>query len=806
MRDKVLTHMQSHHYRPIKLRRLARFFDIAEEEYAEFRALIRRMIRDGDLDVSLHGRLIPHTPEEKAAERKAAAGPKAAGPKVAGPKVAGVKAAPPKARMPQRAVQGRYSQSQRGFGFVMPAAPDGATRGEDVFIPPEANLGAVTNDTVVAEVLGKSPRGYYGRIVEIVERGQMRFVGTYCDTPVGPVVRPDGSTLIQDFPVPDAASSGAKPLDKVVFEVLKYGLQGEPGEAVIVEVLGARGAPGVDTLVVMRQFELPTEFPEAVLAEGRGAADLVNDAALEGRRDLTAETIITIDPVDARDFDDAISLTEHPDGTVTLGVHIADVAHFVTEGSAQDAEARTRGTSVYLPLTVIPMLPEILSNGVCSLQEGRTRLTKTAFITFDADANPMRVELANTYIKSAKRLTYEQASGILEGQTGGLEPRIVDLMKATDRLARRLLTRRRAQGYLELDMPEVDLEFDDDGRVVAAHPEDASFSHRIIEMFMVEANEAVARELDRAGLPCIRRIHPDPDDDAVEDLMNFAKSVGYSLTNPRDRHELQRLLNDVRGKPEAYGIHLAVLRSLKRAEYSTRKEGHYALASEAYCHFTSPIRRYPDLTVHRGFDALVRGGAKKRRGGRQKDEAEPVTAAEKGLAEIAVHSSQTERRAEAAERELTKIKLLEFLENRIGDTFMGVITGVQEFGVFVESPEYLIDGLVHITSLKDDQYRFDRRRWALVGSRTGRTLRVGSTLEVRIAAINIRLRQLNLEPVEKPRTAPEKQSTKSKQAAEQKVARKTAHAARQTAKVEKWAKRQKAKKQNPDPKKRKRKR
>ena len=717
IREKILEHLQSHHYRPMKLRRLARFFDVAEEDYAEFRSLVKRMIRDGEIAAPA-GQL--RLPREE----------------------------PAKAERQPRAVEGRFSLSARGFGFVEPAKPDGPTLGEDLFVPPNDTLGAVTGDTVVAEVAGKGRKGYYGRVTEIRERGQVRFVGTYDVTPAGPVVRPDGGILLQDFPVPDASSAGARPKDKVVFEVLKYALRGEPGEAVIVEVLGRRGDPGVDTVAVIRQFNLPDEFPEAVLDDARRAADRVDDAALAARRDLTGETIITIDPEDARDFDDAISLTEHGDGSATLGVHIADVAHFVQPGSPLDVEARERGTSVYLPTTVLPMLPEVLSNGVCSLQEGRTRLTKSVFIRFDAAGEPADVELANSFIRSAKRLTYEQASAALEGKTGGLEPEAVRLLGAMERLARRLLERRRRLGYLELDLPQVDLEFDDQGRVVAAHPEDTSFSHRIIEMFMVEANEAVARELDRADLPYLRRIHPDPDDEAADELVHYARSVGHRLNDPRDRRELQRLLNTVRGRPEAYGIHLAVLRSLKKAEYSPAKEGHFALGSKAYCHFTSPIRRYPDLVVHRAFDEVARGNGHPKGGRRKKARDAARADAGDDLAALAAHCSRTERRAEAAERELTKVKLLEFLRERLGDAFTGIITGVQEFGVFVENRELLIDGLVHITNLKDDQYRFERKRWALVGSRTGRVLRVGSTLEVRIAAVNIPRRQLDLEPVE----------------------------------------------------------
>jgi len=726
-REQILSHLSSHHYRPMRLRRLARFFDVTEEDYPSFRALVKELIHTGAVEIGERGKLLPRRAPRR--KPKAERGPTKPSRQRAG------------------AVRGRFSLSTRGFGFVMPETPEGDPAGEDVFIPPDATLGAVTNDLVVAEVGGTSRRGPYGRIVEIVERGQTQFVGTYLTTETGPIVRPDGGILVQDFAVPDASSAGARPKDKVVFEALRYSLRGEPGEAVIVEVLGPRGAPGVDTLTVIRQFHLPDEFGEDVLADARGAADRIDDEALRGRRDLTGETVVTIDPVDARDFDDAISLVEHADGTVTLGVHIADVAHFVREGGPLDREARERGTSVYLPGTVVPMLPEILSNGVCSLQEGRTRLVKSAFIRLSPEGEPLEVELANAFIRSAKRLTYEEASATLEGKTGGLAPEIVALLQRMDRVARQLLERRRRQGYMELDIPDVDLELDDEGKVVAAHPQNTSFSHRIIEMFMVEANEAVARELDRRGLTCLRRIHPEPDAEGAENLKHYATSIGYRLDDPTNRRELQHLCNEVRGRPEAYGIHLAVLRSLKRAEYSTRREGHFALASEAYCHFTSPIRRYPDLTVHRLFDAVVTGHVEPKRGGRHKG-AGPQANGDGGLNALAAHACKTERRAEDAEHELVKVKLLEYLEGHVGETFTGIITGVQEFGAFVENPHWLIDGLVHISNLRDDAYTFDRRQWALVGRHHGRMLRVGSTLEVRIARISIPRRQLDLEPVE----------------------------------------------------------
>ncbi len=718
-RDRILEHMKSHRYRPTRTRRLARFFDVAEEEYREFRSLIKQLIREGEIVVGAGGKLLP---PEAVPERR-----------------------PDKVK---DRVEGRFSKAAGGFGFVIPADASGPTGGEDLYIPAEACATAVTGDTVLARVRRKSRRGYAGEIVEIVERGQERFVGTVYETPAGWIVRPDGGVLLQDFAASDAPSAGAGAKDKVVFEVLKYALRDEPGEAVIVEVLGERGAPGVDTVAVVRQFNLPDEFPEEVLADARRASQRLSDAEATGREDLTGETILTIDPEGARDYDDAISLRDDDDGAVTLGVHIADVAHFVEPGAPLDEEARERGTSVYLPTMVLPMLPEVLSNGVCSLQEGRTRLTKSVFITFDAEGEPGRVRLANTLIRSAKRLTYLEAGLALEGKTGGLEPEIVDLLKRMEALAKKLLARRRRMGYLELDMPDVDLEFDDEGHVVDAHPEEASFSHRVIEMFMVEANEAVARELERLGVPFLRRVHDEPGADAAEQLKHFARSIGYKLRRPTERAELQKLLNDVRGKPEAYGIHLAVLRSLKRAEYSPRPEGHFALGSEAYCHFTSPIRRYPDLVVHRAVDRVVRGQSDPARGGGRKKRKGPPEKEGEALEGLARHCSDTERRAEAAERELTKVKLLEYLQGKIGEAYTGVITGVESFGLFVEIPHLLIDGLVHISELRDDHYSFDRRRWSLVGRRHGRVLRVGTEIEVRIQGVDIPRRKLDLEPVD----------------------------------------------------------
>jgi len=721
IRDDILAHLKSRKYSPVKMRGLARFFDIQEDEYGEFRSLIREMLAEGEIVEGAGGKLLAPRPEAKG---------------------------------PPGSFTGRLRLSPKGFGFI---TPDDPSMGDDVFVPPGDSMDAITGDRVLAVRVRRGyarpgQLNYVARVVQVLERGQKRFVGTYRLHGRNGSIKPDGGILLtEEIPVSDASAAGARPNDKVVFELLTYPALNQRAEAVIVEVLGPRGAPGVDTLAVIRQFDLPDEFPEAVLDEARTAADRFTDAEIARRTDLRDLTIVTIDPEDARDYDDAISIEPLEGDLMRLGVHIADVSFFVRPGSALDNEAAKRGTSVYLPTLVLPMLPELLSNGICSLQEGKDRLTQSVFIDLDATAKVRRVAFANAVIRNRKRLTYEQVNEVLEkGRRDLVEPEVAALLDRMDTLARRILERRRRAGYLELELPAVDLEFNDNGEVVDAHPEDTSFSHKIIEMFMVEANEAVARHLAKHRVPFIRRVHAEPEGDRLETMHRFLKSCGYSIKNPRSRHELQQLLEQTRQSPASYPVHIAVLRSMMRAEYAVSDEGHWALASDCYSHFTSPIRRYPDLTVHRalaeveGWDGDGQGEAGRgRRGGRRSKAAADTEAA---LQETAARGSQTERRAEAAERELTKVKVLTLLEKHIGETFDGVVAATADYGLFVEMPKYLVEGLLHTRDLRDDSYELDRRSFALKGRRHGRTIRVGDAIRVTIASVDIPRRELNLVP------------------------------------------------------------
>jgi len=502
------------------------------------------------------------------------------------------------------------------------------------------------------------------------------------------------------------------------------------GEGVVVEVLGKAGDVGVDTQTVIHEFGLPGPFPDEALDDARAQADRFDESVPDGRRDLADRVIVTIDPVDARDFDDAISLERVERGHWLLGVHIADVSHFVREGSPLDQEARNRGTSVYLPDRVIPMIPEIVSNNLASLQPGKVRYAKTCWIEFSPEGVPVHAAVEPSAIKSRRRFTYEEVDVFLgDPDTPAVEmtPEVRSLLGRMRDLARILRARRIARGSLQLEMPEVKIDLDRDGRVSGAHVVENTESHQIIEEFMLAANEAVAEALKAAEAPFLRRIHAAPDPRKLRQLTEFVSELGFEVDSLESRFELQRLLDLARGKPEEHAVHYAVLRSLTRAAYGPQDDGHYALASDCYCHFTSPIRRYPDLTIHRALEAVARG---------RRPPAE-------GLVQLGGECSDLERRAEAAERELVKLKLLNFLKSRIGEEMDAVVTGVEPFGLFVQGLGLPAEGLVPIDALPDDAYRYDRASHTLAGRRPGQTFRLGDRVRVAVARVDVDRRELN---------------------------------------------------------------
>jgi len=690
-------------YRPVKPRVLAKELGVAADDLQTFKRLLKKLVKHGALVYGANHLIgLPGTTK--------------------GEYITGV-----------------FRRMAAGFGFVRPQGTSPAAgRDHDLFIAPEHAGDASSGDTVLVKpVQGKGRAGgTRGQIVEVLQRETNRFVGTYFEAAGNALVRVDGSLFADPIYVGDPGAKSARPDDKVVFEMVRFPTHAHGGEGVIVEILGARGQPGVDTLSIIREFNLPEAFAEDTIEAARLEAERF-DESLVGRLDLTATTVVTIDPVDARDFDDAISLERLENGHWRLGVHIADVAHFIKPGGPLDREAKERGTSVYLPDRVLPMLPEVISNGLASLQPDRVRYAKTAMLEFTADGIRVATDLHNSAIKSCRRFAYEEVDDYLARPRDWqckLTPEVHTLLGRMHELAMILRGRRMRRGSLELSMQEVKVDLDRDGRVVGAHRVENTESHQIIEEFMLAANEAVAEALHAADVPFLRRVHQAPNPIKIKSLNEFVAELGFQTASLESRFELQRLLNEVAGRPEQHAVNYAVLRSLQRAVYSPEEEGHYALASDCYCHFTSPIRRYPDLTIHRLVDGLVTHRKARR------DFTELVVLGE--------HCSDRERRAEAAERELTKIKLLTFFESRIGDEMDAVITGVEDFGLFAQGIEIPGEGLIRTASLADDYYAYDKSTHSLVGRREGNRFRLGDRVRVCVARVDLDRRELDFRLVQ----------------------------------------------------------
>jgi len=643
-------------------------------------------------------------------------------------------------RMSDRII-GKFRMNAKGFGFVKPLEPN--LHG-DLFIPPGSTGEAMTGDTVIARTSARGKREgqtrYVGEIIEIIERGHDRLVGTLRRSANAWLVTPDGGDILEPVAVDDVTAKGAAHGDKVVVEIIDYPSEGRLGRGVIIEALGKAGNYATETRAIIQQFGIPEEFPDDCYQQARDAAASFNPKKAPRRADLAGEVIVTIDPPDAKDFDDAISLGRDRDGNWVLGVHIADVSTFIPLDSPLDREAKHRGNSVYLPGKTIPMLPEVLSNGICSLQPDQPRFVKSVYITYDAKGKVLSRSYDNSTIVSRARLTYEQADQILHGNTKGFAPEIVTLLKNMDTLARAIEERREKEGMLHLDLPETELIMDKSGRVIDAKPADDSYPHTIIEMFMVEANEAVAVLLDRFNIPFMRRIHPDPDSLTIKNLAGFVRVCGLKVPRALDRHAIQSLLDSVKGTPYSFAVNMTVLRSMQKAEYSPLSIGHFALASRHYCHFTSPIRRYADLMIHRLFECHLQGSLNKV----GLDEVIP----EFELVEIGKHITFTEERADDAEEELKAVLILNMLSSHIGDELDCVVTGLTTFGIFAQCTRFGIEGLIAHADLGPDEWKFDARNQSVVGSLSGKSVHLGQPLKAKIVSVNIPARQLNLAPSE----------------------------------------------------------
>ena len=737
--SQILTTVEKPEYSPVKPKSLARKLGIPEEDYTEFRQTLKALYKAGRIVFGKN-----HTIHKA---------------------------------KPDGTVTGTFRKHPKGNGFVRTKTADGTLT--EVYVPRGYTQDASTGDEVlvlIRKTKGRTRSNPSGEIMQVLERATRQFVGTYFEREGKGYVRVDGTVFAHSIFVGDPGAKGARVDDKVVFEMVRFP---EPdnrrGEGVITEVLGTTGEPGVDLISIIKEFNLPEEFPEAALEEAREQARNFDESDLGEREDFTKMPTITIDPVDARDFDDAIFVEQDPEsGHWTLTVHIADVAHFAPHGSALDAEARKRATSVYLPQKVIPMFPEILSNGLASLQEGRLRFVKTAIIEYTADGNLVGTRFANGAINVCKRLTYEQVSAFLEladsefrkaksdkrrakkktksrGEESSttqkptvaeqckIEPHVAVMLLKMRELAMMLRHRRFKRGALELNMPETELEFDDEGRVTGAHFRRHDVSHQIVEEFMLAANEAVATQLDDLDVEFLRRVHPSPNPTKLRAFADFARILGYKIKGEMDRFTLQRILRESADNPDMYAVHYALLRSLKQAVYSPKDEEHFALASKNYCHFTSPIRRYPDLVIHRMLEQWMKRGK--------------VGSDITELMAIGDHCSKMERRADIAERELIKTKLLNYMNDRLGETLTAIITGVADYGFYAQSETVPVEGLVRAATIEDDYYYFDETSHTLTGRKTGKCYRLGDKVKVEVVRVDLQRRQLDfrVKEMEKPK-------------------------------------------------------
>ena len=620
-----------------------------------------------------------------------------------------------------------------GFGFVRPNHSDEGSLKEDVFIPEGKTKGALEGDLVEVAIRESRRGGAEGSILQILERARRQFTGTFRYQNGHAVVTVDGVPFKAPISVGDIRGLPIESEDKVFVEIVDFPDEaGDGGEAVILERLGSNKNPAIDTVTIMRQYGLPEGFPEEVIRAARLEADQFQDNDIPAeRRDLTDLHTVTIDPHDARDFDDAISI-EREEGRWRLWVHIADVGYFVKPHSPIDEEAQKRGTSVYLPDRVVPMIPEIISNHLASLQPNKQRYAKTVEIEFQDDLTISHTQVHHTVIRSDIRLNYDQVDQYLSTPELFIdkwgEP-ICRLLEDMHRLAMQLRKSRFKRGSLSMDLPDVKLDLDRSGKVKGAFRVEHTESHQIIEEFMLAANQAVATWLDDQQLNFLRRIHPAPDRRKIRQLENFVKDLGISADSLENRFEIQRVLNSVSGTPLEDAVNFAVLKSMSKAVYGPESEGHFALDMQHYCHFTSPIRRYPDLTVHRLIDNLLRNKS-------TPDEPYPM------LLKMGHHCSDMERNAALAERELIQLKLLHFLNKHIGETLDAVISRVFADGAYARCTKMPVDGFVPVAELPTDNYRFERRGQMLIGFREGNRFRLGDQITVRISKVDLQDRQL----------------------------------------------------------------
>lgn len=623
---------------------------------------------------------------------------------------------------------GTFISNAKGFGFV-----EIEGREEDLFVPESEVNGAFHMDQVQIEVLkGQHGKRQEARVNAVLSHSIVKLVGTYDHAGNFGFVIPDNEKIATDIFVPGSSSMKAVTGHKVIVEIINYGDIKHKPEGKVVEILGHINDPGVDILSIVKGFDLPVEFPERVLKQANRVSVEVSEQDRAGRKDLRKLPMVTIDGEDAKDLDDAISLYKEG-GKYFLGVHIADVSNYVQENSALDREAQSRGTSIYLVDRVIPMLPHVLSNGICSLNMGEDRLALSCLMTLDTTGEVIDYEIAETVICVNKRMSYTEVNKIIEDDEDAIAANIefVEMFLLMKELSDMIREQRRKRGSIDFDFPESKIILDNIGNPISIKAYERNAATKIIEDFMLLANETIAQHFYWLEIPFVYRTHDYPDPEKIERLGTFINNFGYYIKiksgdNEIHPKEIQKLLGKIEGTEEEALISRLTLRSMKRAQYSVDCSGHFGLACQYYCHFTSPIRRYPDLQIHRIIKEQLRGRMKENR----------IEHYRGLLTQVAKHSSEMERRADDTERETEKLKKAQYMEQRIGEAYEGVISGITAYGVYVELPN-TIEGMIHVSRLGDDYYYYNESSYEMIGRDTGKCLKLGQKIRIVVDEVDL---------------------------------------------------------------------
>lgn len=697
-KELVFEFMRSDEYKPLKFKEIVTVLQVPKKEKDDLREVLESLIADGKITIDVKGKFSISNENIKV---------------------------------------GTYIGNSRGFGFVEIEGEE-----DDIFIPENASKGALHNDLVQVRILeGKNGKRREGVIVGIVERKNEEVVGTFAKSKNYGFVITDNQKFNRDIYIPKEYTKGAVTGHKVVVKIISYGSKEKKPEGRIIEILGHINDPGVDIMSIVKGYNLPTEFPTPVMKYIDNIPEEVDPKDMAGRMDIRDMQMVTIDGEDAKDLDDAITISKEGD-IYKLGVHIADVSNYVKEGSVLDEEALKRGTSVYLVDRVIPMLPHKLSNGICSLNAGVDRLALSCFMEVDAHGNVISHKIAETVVKVTRRMSYTSVKKILEHDENECKEyeELVPMFELMKELADILREKRRKRGSIDFDFPESKITLDEKGRPIDIRAYDRNSATKIIEDFMLLANETVAEDYFWQEIPFVYRTHENPDIEKIQKLGIFINNFGYTMRVGNDvihPKELQKLLTKIEDTPEEPLISRLTLRSMKQAKYTTTCEGHFGLSTKYYCHFTSPIRRYPDLQIHRIIKENLRRGISEKRANHY----------DRILPEVARQSSAMERRADEAERDVSKLKKAQYMKQFIGEVFEGVISSITTWGMYVELPN-TVEGMIKVTNMRDDYYFYDEESYTMIGERTKKTYKLGQKVYVEVADIDTFARTIDFNLVE----------------------------------------------------------